>query len=150
MSASDGESPSIDAALLAFLADRQVAGDDGKTFLLGYERAQAVFAITAGLRGDVDHPGFLTFGRYLLTHRFHCDGYALLLPAVTDDAPVYVIEQVAGAQRQHAIVVAGASRHATFDDALIGELLTPVRGLPGVLRRELDQRFDRLQVPLLA
>ncbi len=133
-----------------FLTARQAAGDDGKTFLLGYAGERSVFAVAAGLRGDEDHPGFLAFGRYLLTHRFDCNEYILLLPADIDGVPLYAMEHCrAGESPAFALIDATGIRDARFDGRpLIGELLKPVSGLPGVLRRELDARFAALQVPL--
>ncbi|WP_078121520.1 hypothetical protein [Thiosocius teredinicola] len=133
-----------------FLAARQAAGDDGKTFLLGFEGERCAFAVAAGLRGDEDHPGFLAFGRYLLTHRFDCNEYTLLLPADIDGVPLYAMEHCRiGEPPSFALIDAAGIRDTRFDGRpLIGELLKPVSGLPGLLRRELDARFAALQVPL--
>ena len=146
----NGEPP-VAVLLADFLRQRRACGDDGKTFLLGLRAATPVFAVAAGLRGPADHPHLLRFARYLLHRRFHCDGFALMLPAMLDDAPVYAVEW--RAQGRHALewLRADGERRpptpATGGDTLVGDLSLSGDPLPGIVRRELDALYEALKVP---
>jgi hypothetical protein len=134
--------------VLAFLRERQRCGDDGKTLLMGWRAQAPEFAVAAGLRGDEDHPGFLAFARYLIHHRFRSDGFALLLPAILDDVPVYVAEWRLGGDS--ALVTIGPEGELLPNDlhrGLLGDLGDAGPPLPGLMRRELDRLYELLKVP---
>lgn len=139
----------IEGLLADYLQERRRGGDDGCTFLIGFNGRSPVFALAAGLRGADDHPQFLTFACYLVHQRFRCDGYALLLPAVLDGEEVYVAEWRRG--RDMAVSVIGEdglSRSGAPAGPLIGDLARPQPGLPGIMRRELDRLYEALRRPL--
>ncbi|MDJ0740865.1 MAG: hypothetical protein QNJ91_14210 [Gammaproteobacteria bacterium] len=132
-----------------FLHARIVAGDDGKTFLLGLRRARCGLALAAGLRGAADHRDFVTFARYLLRQRFDCDGHALMLPIAVDGEPRYVVELcVDGGLTAWSVTPGGARRDYSGDLPLIGDLRQRESGLPGIRRRDMDRLYTRLQLPL--
>ena len=132
-----------------FLRARVAAGDDGKTFLLGLRGDRCLLALAAGLRGAADHPGFVTFARYLLRQRFDCDGHALLLPADADGQPLYVVELCnAGETAAWLTAAGGARRDYAGGLPLIGDLRQRESGLPGIRRRDMDRLYARLQLPL--
>lgn len=135
--------------LAHFLLERIVAGDDGKALLLGLDAGRPLFAAAAGLRGEHDHPGFVTFARYLLHRRFACDGHALLLPAVVDGEPVYLMEtRVDGVRRVQLVRGRGEREAWHSDEPLIGDLGITEPALPGIQRRGLDALFEQLRLPL--
>jgi hypothetical protein len=139
----------IDGLLARYLQERRSGGDDGRTFLIGFSGRSPVFALAAGLSGADDHPRFLTFARYLVHHRFRCDGYALLLPAVLDGEEVYVAEWRRGQETGVSVIGAdGQSRSGAPGGPLIGDLARPQPGLPGIMRRELDRLYEALRRPL--
>ncbi len=132
-----------------YLLDRIRRGDDGKTLLLGLQAGRPRFAVAAGLRGEQDHPHFLIFARYLIRQRFACDGYALMLPALVDDEPLYAVQMVLEDTPSAWLLDAAGHRRAWPGDRQLSEDLER-RGapLPGVQRRDLDGLFARLQLPL--
>ncbi len=135
--------------LIDYLRARLHAGDDGKTLLIGLRADAPRFAVAAGLRGDRDHPRFLVFGRYLLHGRFHCDGFALMLPAMIGGEAVYVLELCLDGRSSVEIVLAdGSRRSADLAAGLVGDLSRRGPALPGVVRRDLDALYHRLAVPL--
>ena len=132
-----------------YLLDRIRRGDDGKTLLLGLQAGGASFALAAGLRGEQDHPHFVTFARYLIHQRFACDGYALMLPAVVDDEPLYAIQMVLdNAFSAWLLDVAGNRRAWQGEQQLSDDLERRGAPLPGIQRRDLDALYARLQLPL--
>lgn len=136
------------APLVDYLAERRSAGDDGRTILLGLDRQQAVFALAVGLAGEPDYPGFLTFSRYLLHHRYSCDGHVLMLPAAIARRAVYVVELKLGEGLTIDVVEEdGSARRAPVASNPIGDLGQRARGLPAIQRRELDRLYERLRVP---
>ncbi len=146
----NGEPP-LGALLAGFLRRRRACGDDGKTFLIGLAGRRPVFAVAAGLRGPADHPHLLRFARYLLHRRFHCDGFALMLPAERDGEPVYAVEWRAQGRHMLEWLRADGARRtltpATIGDTLVGDLSLPGDPLPGIMRRELDALYEVLKVP---
>lgn len=143
--------PGPRAALAGFLTARVRGGDDGKTFLVGYADTVPAFAVAAGLRDTTQHEQFARFARYLLHQRFSCDGHVLMLPAEIDGQPVYVVEQARhGAYRLAMLDADMAWREsppaAGSANGLIGDLAAAESGLPGIMRRSLDQLFEDLQV----
>jgi hypothetical protein len=134
-------------ALAGFLDRRQRAGDDGKTFLIGYRASVACFAVAAGLRNAQDRQRFVRFARYLLHHRFGCDGHALLMPAERAGRPVYAVEVCTpDAASVRLIDHALAWHESGLDPGLIGELREHDEPLPGLLRRELDRLYEAVRV----
>ena len=135
--------------LSRFLRQRLAAGDDGKTFLIGWHGDSPQFALAAGLRGASDHPRFLTFARYLVHRRFDCDGWTLMLPVEVDRTPHYVVESHhGGAVQVLRSGVDGALEPAGLGGGLIGDLDWPGDALPGRLRRDLDRLYAMLQLAL--
>ena len=135
--------------LVDYLQARLADGNDGKTLLLGFAGPQTQLALAAGLQGEQDHPGFLTFCRYLLHQRFDCDGHALMLPAAVSGEPVYMLETyLAGEAAVHLVHADGRCEPWPHDDRLIGDLTRRESGLPGIQRREMDRLYDVLKLPL--
>jgi hypothetical protein len=132
-----------------YLLDRICRGDDGKTLLLGLQAGSARFAIAAGLRGEQDHAHFLTFARYLIHQRFACDGYALMLPALVDDEPLYAVQVVLDDVASAWLLDAAGHRRAWRGDRqLSGDLADRGAPLPGIQRRDLDTLYAQLRLPL--
>lgn len=131
------------STLSAFLDARLDAGEDGKTFLVGYLGSEARFAVAVGLRNDTEQVRFLQFARYLLHHRFSCDGHSLLMPAEVDGRALYVAEhRLAGGSRVGLLEPGRGWRESVLTPGLIGDLRRPGTTLPGLLRREFDRLFD--------
>jgi hypothetical protein len=144
---SPAEAP-IDA-LREFLRTRLRAGDGGKSFLLGYRAAQPCFALAAGLRGEPDHSRFLLFARYLLHHRFACDGHALLMPADLAGRAVYAVEHRDAHGTSAGLLDADLVwRPGGLPPGLIGDLARREAALPGRLRRDLDALYEAVRVDL--
>lgn len=142
------QAPSLDQ-LVDYLQARLRDGNDGKALLLGFIGPQALFALAAGLQGEQDHPGFLTFCRYLLQQRFDCDGFALMLPAAVSGEPVYMLEaDLAGVAGVHLVHADGRREPWSYDDCLIGDLKRRESALPGIQRREMDRLYEALKQPL--
>ena len=137
------------ARCVDFLRERLREGDDGKTFLLGFDTTKVLFALAAGLKGEADHPAFLAFARYLVHRRFQCSSYALLLPAAIEDRPVYMLERHSDDLAEIGIIDAkGFSPKSGFESGLIGDLAQAGPALPGIKRRDFDRLYESLQVPL--
>lgn len=133
------------SALSAFLEARLAAGEDGKTFLIGYRGATVCFAVAAGLRDDADQARFLVFARYLLHHRFSCDGHALLMPAELDGRAVYAAERQGPGITEAGLIAPGLGwRAGALAPGLIGDLTAREAALPGLVRREFDRLYETL------
>lgn len=144
----NAQTPPLDE-LVDYLQARLADGSDGKALLLGFAGPQALLALSAGLRGEQDHPGFLTFCRYLLHQRFDCDGHALMLPAAVSGEPVYMLEtHLAGAAAVHVVHADGRRVPWPHDDRLIGDLTSRESALPGIQRREMDRLYETLRLAL--
>lgn len=143
------DADSLRVRIATFLQQRRQLGDDGKALLLGLDGVRPVFALAAGLQGEQDHPGFVTFARYLLHRRFACDGHALLLPAAVDGEPVYMLElHHGGVLDLHLFDALGETRAWPSGGPLIADLTVAEAGLPGVQRRELDRLYGALELPV--
>ena len=135
--------------LVRYLQDRRRAGEDGKAVLLGLAGEQPRLALAAGLQGEQDHPGFLSFSRYLLHQRFDCDRFVLWLPAAVSGTPVYMMEtNLAGEPPVQLLDSDGRRRPWPHDDCLIGDLARRESALPGIQRREMDRLYEALKLPL--
>lgn len=135
--------------LVGYLHERLRDGDDGKSLLLGFAAEKPLLALAAGLQGEQDHPGFLTFCRYLLHQRFDCDGFVLWLPAAVTGEPVYMMEsRIEGRSSVQVVHADGRQRAWPHDDCLIGDLGRRETALPGIQRRELDRLYETLKLPL--
>lgn len=132
-----------------YLLDRIGRGDDGKTLLLGLHKGRVQFALAAGLRGEQDHPRFVTFARYLLHQRFICRGYALMLPALADGESLYAVQLVLdGRSSAWLIDIAGHRRPWRGGQPLGADLARRGEPLAGIQRRDLDVLYAQLQLPL--
>lgn len=139
----------VDELLADYLRQHLADGDEGKTLLVGLDGVSPVFVVAAGLRGAVDHPRFLVFARHLLHRRFHCDGHALMLPALLDGVELYAVERDCQGDMLVQTVDAGGRRQSSdLGGRLIGDLAVAESGLPGVMRREFDSLYEQLRLPL--
>ena len=135
------------AGLAAFIRERLHNGDDGKTFLVGYDTDMPRFAVAVGLRGEADHPAFLSFARYLLQKRFVCGDYALLLPASLDGEAFYLVERrIAGEIDVWALGLDGNRIERVVECSPFGDLNRPGETSPGLMRREFDRLYEQLKV----
>ena len=135
------------AGLAAFVSERLCDGDDGKTFLVGYDTDVPRFAVAVGLRGEADHPAFLSFARYLLQKRFVCRDYALLLPASLEGEALYLVERrIAGEIGVWALGLDGSRIERVVEHSPFGDLNRPGETLPGLMRREFDRLYEQLKV----
>lgn len=136
------------SALCAFLEARLDAGEDGKTFLIGFHGDTVRFALAAGLRHDADQARFLVFARYLLHHRFCCDGHALLMPAEVEGRAVYAAEHQGPGTTGAGLIDPGVGwRQVALSPGLIGDLAEREAALPGLVRREFDRLYEALRIP---
>ena len=134
---------------------RQVAGGRGGYVLLaGFDAQGPRVAWAAGLRGEHDYPNFVTFARFVL-HRLHaCRAYWLMIPDESGGRLGYRMElrspQACWCGRARLLgkelgedrweLAAGAA-HPLMDDLSI-----PGQNLPGIMRRDLEQLSERLQI----
>ena len=137
--------------LAGLLHERLAVGDAGKTFLAGFVDGVPAFALAAGLRGTEDHERFFGFARYVSHQRFSCDRVALMWPAEADGEPIYVVEVGSDGDADARLIDGrGAWREHPGGELLVGALHVPGGALPGIERREFDQVFDTLSLPLPA
>ncbi|MCB1722151.1 MAG: hypothetical protein H6959_08910 [Chromatiaceae bacterium] len=135
------------AGLVSWLRQRRAAGDDGKTLLVGLIGADAAFALAAGLRGEEDHADFAVFARYLLHHRFGCDGHVLLLPVYRDDAAAYLVRAVSrGDVVQGLLSGVGGWQSWSGSIPVFDQLDVRAAPLPGLQRRTMDALFESIRV----
>jgi hypothetical protein len=134
---------------------RQVAGGRGGYVLLaGFDAQGPRVAWAAGLRGEHDYPNFVTFARFAL-HRLHdCHAYWLMIPDEFGGRLGYRLELrspqaswygqalLAGNDQDEDRweLAAGAAR------PLMDDLCSPGQNLPGIMRRDLEQLSERLQI----
>ncbi len=137
-------------AALDWLRAQIDAGQGGDVLLAGFRGEAPQGAWAAGLRGEQDHPNYVTFARFAL-HKLHaCNGYWLMLPAVFDDCLGYRLElRSRGVAWCGTVFIPeqGEWRTEAADDApLLEDLLLPGAALPGIMRRDLMRLADRLAV----
>jgi len=135
---------------LAWLEQQVTAGHGGKVLLAGFDAKGAASAWAAGLRGDQDHPNFVTFARFALQTLSGCNAYWLFLPAEFRDCLGYRVElnTVGRTWQGEARWLEGS--HWVLQEnepaSLLGDLLAPGATLPGIMRRDLTGLAEQLQV----
>ncbi len=137
--------PAID-----WLRTQIAAGQGGDVLLVGFRGDVPQGAWAAGLRGEQDHPNYVTFARFAL-HKLHeCQGYWLMLPAVFEGCLGYRLEL-----RSRRAVWCGEvwmpeggdwAARGGDNTPLLEDLLVPGAALPGIMRRDLAALADRLAV----
>jgi hypothetical protein len=142
--------PALDPlAALAWLQRCVDRGEGGKTLLVGFRDASPEAAWAAGLRGEQDHPHFITFARYALQGLHACNGYWLMLPAQLHATRGYrcrLKTRARGIGLEAWQERSGWSFRQSEEPDLLEDLLLPGPKLPGVLRRDLDALADRLKI----
>ena len=139
-------------AAMNWLRARLDDGHGGNLLLAGFQGDRAMDAWSAGLRGEQDHPNFITFARFALQKLHQCNGYWLMLPEVFEDEQClgYRLDLRArsGGWQGEVLMPEGGDWQTRErpGEPLLADLLVPGPALPGLMRRDLERLAARLAV----
>ncbi len=118
--------------------------------LVGFADRAPQGAWAAGLRGESEHPHFVTFARFMLRGHLACNAYWLFLPEVFEDCLGYrlTLRSRRGSWEGAARLQAGDAwvLDADAEGCRMDDLLVPGAHLPGLMRRDLLAMAAELEV----
>ncbi len=125
----------------------------GKVLLAGFSGDQPQAAWSAGLKGEQDHPNFITFARFVLQKLHPCNGYWLMLPTVFDQEQClgYRLDLRSRLGQWRGDVLMPEDQEWQLregEESLLEDLLVPGAALPGIMRRDLQALAERLEVDM--
>lgn len=128
-------------------------GQGGNVLLAGFASDQPQAAWSAGLKGEQDHPNFITFARFALQKLHPCNGYWLMLPTVFEKQQClgYRLDLRSRLGQWQGDVLMPEDQAWQFREGeapLLEDLLAPGPALPGIMRRDLQVLAERLEVDI--
>lgn len=108
-------------------------------------------ALAAGLRDEAMAGRFKVLLQYLF-NRDSVTTYVLMQPAWLNEQAVAVAEVCQGSELSRAICLHAEkglqpAELATETDHILGDLWTVPKGLPAIMRRDLDRLYEQIRLP---